>query len=111
MWRLQDDTGNATHLEVTQDPLVIINISMWESVEALLGFVRSPDHQAYVRRRREWFERWPDGPYGCLWWVEASHRPTVAEALARLAHLKEHGSTEHAFMVTKPFPPPAAVAS
>lgn len=106
VWRLQDDTGNATHLEVTSDPLVIINISVWESVDALVAFVRSPAHLEYLRRRREWFERWPDGPYLCLWWVGAGHHPTVAEALDRLAHLREHGPTEQAFTVTAPFPAP-----
>ncbi|NNF65881.1 MAG: DUF3291 domain-containing protein, partial [Gammaproteobacteria bacterium] len=29
VWRLQDDTGDATALRVFDDPLVLINISVW----------------------------------------------------------------------------------
>ena len=32
-----------------------------------------------------------------LWWVEAGHKPTIAEAKDKLSHLNEHGSTDYAF--------------
>ena len=105
VWRMQDDSGDATHIEVDPDPLMIMNLSVWEDVAALMAFVRSPDHAAYLRRRREWFQRWTDGPYVCLWWVEEGHRPTPAEALERLAHLRAVGPSPQAFTTSKVFEP------
>jgi hypothetical protein len=32
-----------------------------------------------------------------MWWIEPGHRPTLAEALDRLEHLKAHGASDHAF--------------
>ena len=49
-----------------------------------------------MRRRREWFTRMGDA-YLVLWWVPEGHEPTVAEAVARLEHLREHGPTAEAF--------------
>ena len=57
-----------------------------------------------MRRRREWFERF-ERVYVALWWVPAGHRPSVAEAGDRLAHLEAHGSTAHAFGFATPFGP------
>ena len=58
-----------------------------------------------MKRRREWFERLTD-TYLALWWVPASHRPTIAEAVERLEHLKQHGPSPHAFTLRDPFPAP-----
>ena len=38
VWRLQDDSGDATSIHVFDDPLIIVNMSVWESVEAFKGF-------------------------------------------------------------------------
>lgn len=37
--------------------------------------------------------------------IEARH---VAEAERRLAHLREHGASSHAFTLREPYPPPDA---
>ena len=74
VWRLQSDSGNATDIDVGGDPLFIVNLSVWESVEALSKFVYRTAHRDVMIRRREWFER-PHGPYQALWWVPAGHRP------------------------------------
>ena len=62
---------------------------------------------APLRDRRQWFQK-IDGPILALWWIPAGHIPTVAEAIAKLAHLKEHGPTRDAFTFRAPFPPPGA---
>ncbi|SDD65411.1 protein of unknown function [Streptomyces prasinopilosus] len=43
-----------------------------------------------------------------LWWVPEGHRPTVAEAEARLLHLRAHGPTPYAFTLRTSFPPGAS---
>ena len=40
VWRLQDDSGNATSFHPEPDPLFIVNLSVWESIAALEDFVR-----------------------------------------------------------------------
>jgi hypothetical protein len=96
VWRLKDDTGNATSIKAFDDPRVIINVSVWESIEALERYVWQTVHKRFYGRRHEWFDRM-DGPGLVLWWVTPGHRPDLSEALARLDHLKAHGSSEHAF--------------
>jgi len=96
VWRLQTEDGNATAIKAWDDPLMILNMSVWESVESLADFVYRSAHTDFLRRRREFFEK-PVEAIQVLWWVEDGHRPTVAEALARLEHLRAHGPTEHAF--------------
>jgi Domain of unknown function (DUF3291) len=62
-----------------------------------------------MKRRREWFERLTDS-YLALWWVPASHRPTIAEAVERLEYLKHYGPSPHAFTLREPFPAPDMAA-
>jgi hypothetical protein len=58
--------------------------------------VYDDDHRAFLRRRREFFERIAEA-YTVLWWVPAVHHPTVAEARERLDYLRGNGPTEYAF--------------
>jgi heme-degrading monooxygenase HmoA len=104
VWRLQDEAGNATSLRVFDDE-TLVNMSVWESPEALRDWVYGdPEHLAALRRRREWFEKVE--MFMCLWWVPAGHVPTVHEAEERLTHLRAHGPTAHAFSFQVLYPPP-----
>lgn len=96
VWRYTDDSGNATNTRPYADPRIAINLSVWESVEALERFVYQTLHKRFYGRRSEWFEHF-EGPYFVLWWVPAGKRPSVQEAVARLEHLKQHGPSDHAF--------------
>ncbi len=107
VWRLKSDAGNATAIRMYDDDLLLVNLSVWESVEQLMDFVRDPEHFAIMRRRREWFEH-SGVPYAVLWWVAAGHQPDVAEAQARLDQLRKAGATASAFDFKTRFPPPEA---
>ena len=108
VWRLQTDAGNATDIRpYPDDELMAINMSVWESLEALKQFVYRSAHVAPLRDRGQWFEP-IEAPILALWWIPAGHIPTVGEALERLRHLKAHGPTPHAFTFRQPFPPPDA---
>ena len=102
VWRLQDDSGNATALEQPFGPEMIVNMTVWESIEALRGFVFSSEHTGFLRRRAEWFHRL-DGPATVLWWIDGAHRPTLIEAKQRLDRLVELGPTPEAFTFARPF--------
>ena len=105
VWRLQSDSGNATDITVDGDPRVIVNLTVWESAEALFDYVYKSGHAKIMARRREWFERW-DGPHMVLWWVPAGHRPSVREGLGRLARLATYGPGPGAFTFKQRFPAP-----
>ncbi|HVY83031.1 MAG TPA: DUF3291 domain-containing protein [Steroidobacteraceae bacterium] len=105
VWRLQTDAGNATSIQSFDDPLILVNLSVWESPEHLRAFVYHSDHADVMRQRRQWFERF-DGVYLAMWWIPAGHIPTVSEAKERLAHLQAHGDTAYAFSFARLFPPP-----
>jgi len=105
VWRLQSDSGNATDIIVTEDPSFLINMSVWESVDALFDYVYKTAHTKVMAHRKEWFQKY-DGPYQVLWWVPAGHIPTPQEGLERLEHLTRHGPTPHAFTFKSRFPPP-----
>jgi hypothetical protein len=106
VWRLQTEDGNATSVRAYNDDLLLVNISVWESVEHLKAFVADPGHLDIMRRRLEWFEP-PGAPYLVLWWVPRGHSPTVEEARARLEHLRENGSSSHAFNFSHRYEAPA----
>ena len=105
VWRLQTEDGNATAIRPYADERMAINMSVWESLDALRQYVYRSAHVGPLRDRKEWFEP-IEGPILALWWVPAGQIPTVAEALDRLEHLKVHGPTRKAFTFRTPFAPP-----
>ena len=96
VWRLQDESGNATNITPYPDHLVITNMAVWESIDELADFTYRSGHLEFLRRRRDFFEPNTEA-YLVLWWVPDGHLPTMEEAMARLDHLREHGPTPHAF--------------
>ena len=105
VWRLQSDTGNATDILVGDDPLLIVNMSVWQSVEALFDFAYKSAHRNVVANRRKWFSR-PAGAYQVLWWIRAGHRPSIEEGMSRLKLLQVSGHGPQAFTFKERFPPP-----
>ncbi len=106
VWRLQTEDGDATAIRPYEDERMIVNMSTWESIEALRAFVYTSAHTAVMRNRKQWFERVEI--YMVLWWVPAGHEPTIEEAKARLEHLRGHGPTPYAFTFRASFQRPDA---
>lgn len=107
VWRLQTDEGDATAIRPYDDDLILINMSVWESVETLRNFVYSSRHLEPLRRRAEWFERMTDH-HLVLWWVPAGHIPTIEEGKQRLELLRRLGPSPEAFTFKHPYPPELA---
>ena len=87
--------GN-TDTAIGGDPQHVSNLTVWEDVQTLEAFVWNTAHRQFYERRAEWFSVL-GAMHFVMWWVPAGHRPTLAEALARLDHLRENGDSEHAF--------------
>jgi len=96
VWRLKDDGGDATNFRLNDDPMVAVNLSVWETVEALQAYVYKTVHISFLRRRRTWFEPVP-APHLVLWHVAPGHVPSLAEAASRLADFAANGPSERAF--------------
>jgi heme-degrading monooxygenase HmoA len=115
IWRLQTEDGNATAVHAFEwdragSAGVLVNMSVWESVEALAAYVYSDTHRQVLRRRREWFARMAEAQ-AALWWIPRGHTPMTDEAEERVIHLREFGPTPFAFTLKEHFPPPDAVGS
>lgn len=102
VWRLQSDSGNATEFRPFADEMLIVNMSVWESLETLKDYVYKSAHAEIMRNRRQWFEKM-DEVFTVLWWIPAGTIPTVEEAKARLESLRQHGETPYAFSFRRSF--------
>ncbi|WP_291870653.1 DUF3291 domain-containing protein [Maribacter sp.] len=105
IWRLKDDSNNATNLNLYNDVQVIINISVWEDVEALGNYVYKTVHSDFLRRRKEWFKNYGEVSTA-MWWVPEGEYPSAEEATEKLAELQKNGPCKSVFNFKKPFPKP-----
>ena len=105
VWRFQDDTGNATYVRPYEDANILFNLSVWQTPEHLRAYVYRSNHVELMRQKQQWFEHSEEAILA-LWWIPAGALPTVEEAKARLAHLRQHGASAHAFSFREIFPSP-----
>ena len=109
MWRYLTDSRDPEQREFA-DPLVLFNMSVWESVDALHAYTYRTAHAEVYAARKTWFvdrKAVTGGHALAMWWIPRGERPTVADAKQRLAEMTEHGPTERAFTFKRRFPPPA----
>jgi hypothetical protein len=103
VWRLTDGFGaDATSIRIAGGQ-IMVNLSVWESRDALWNFAYRSLHMDYLRRRREWFHQMAE-LYQVLWWVPAGHHPTVTEAEDRLQTLRSQGPGPAAFTFRNFYP-------
>lgn len=107
VWRMQTEDGDATAVRGFGDDQIIVNMTVWDSPEALGAYVYSGHHREVMVRRREWFVPLREA-FQVMWWIADGTIPTVADAEERLEHLRRHGPTPHAFTFRGPFPAPDA---
>ncbi|HYL38359.1 MAG TPA: DUF3291 domain-containing protein [Bryobacteraceae bacterium] len=109
VWRLQTEGGDATSVQAFEGARILVNMSVWESVEALQSFVYRSGHLNPLRDRAQWFEK-PSQPHLALWWIPAGHIPSVQEARERLEFRRTRGDSPMAFSFAKLHPHPDAPA-
>ncbi|MFN7398716.1 MAG: DUF3291 domain-containing protein [Sandaracinobacter sp.] len=94
VWRLKDETNNATNFRVGDD--IAVNLSVWEDAKSLENFVFNTIHAKFYRKKENWFEV-PAQTHLVFWYVEQGHLPTLDEAWSRLIDLQNNGPSERAF--------------
>jgi hypothetical protein len=105
VWRA---TGTGFDSEIPADdidPMLLANLSVWESAEALAAFAYRSAHSRFVKHGKQWFEPTSEA-YQVMWWIPAGTRPERAEAFARLEQLRAQGASAHAFDFRTRFPAP-----
>lgn len=107
IWRLMDDNNNATGFNAFDDENMLINISVWDSVESLQKYIYSDIHMAVLKNKSKWFENM-ESAHLVLWWIKEGEYPNIEESLERLSHLSAHGPTVHAFTFRDTFPAPSS---
>lgn len=65
VWQLQIDAGNATHFRPYNDDRILMNMSVWETIEALRSYVYRTAHLEVLRQRDDRFEKFA-GTYMAL---------------------------------------------
>ena len=106
IWRLKDESDNATNYQCFGRDDLLVNLSVWQSIETLKAFVTSSEHLEIMRRRSEWFLPL-DAATLVLWWLDTELLPSVAEAEKRLIHLRQHGPSDYALNFKHQFSPTA----
>lgn len=103
VWRYQDgeDIGDEIayfgYRDYTPEVnALLINMSVWESLESLKSYVYKSGHIEVFRRKVEWFHR-SMRPHMAMWHIEPGIIPTLAQARDRLQHIEKHGPTDFAF--------------
>ncbi len=110
VWRLKDDSNNATHLNPYDNEQIIVNYSIWKDVKSLENFVFRTMHAEFLRRRKEWFQKL-EQPSTAMWWVPKGTVPTLAEAVDKLDQLQKNGASERIFDFKNKYSPPIDIAS
>jgi hypothetical protein len=105
IWRLKDETNNASNFNPLNNEQIIINISVWETIASLEHFTYKTFHTDFIKRKKEWFKKYGEAHYA-LWWIKKGDFPNIEDALEKLTHLQQHGPTAVSFSFKKPFPKP-----
>ena len=106
VWRAKGAGFDATDCRVFDDPDILINATVWESIEHLAAFAYRTDHREFVRRRHDWFAPATEA-FQAIWWVPVGHIPTLDECVERLTHIRAYGPTAYAFDFRTRFDAPA----
>ncbi len=97
VWMMEGAPGEGnTATAIDGDPQYIPNLTVWESAAELESFVFNTLHAKFMQRRAEWFEFLGEMHF-VMWWVPEGHKPTLAEALAKLDQLRANGDSADAF--------------
>lgn len=96
VWRLQSEDGDSTSFRVFKDPLLLVNLSVWETLEDLKSYVYKSMHVELIRDREAWFNK-SKSVHQAIWWIPVGHTPTLEEAKEKLKYLQKNGPTKEAF--------------
>lgn len=95
VWRLIEERNDERRAAQVAGS-TLTTLSVWESPEHLGDYVFNTIHVQFYMRRHEWFEV-IERQHFVLFPVTAPNWPSEAQAIERLEHFQEHGSTDFSF--------------
>jgi hypothetical protein len=110
IWRYLSSDNDAEAKRVFASDMLLFNMSLWDTLEALREFVYRSDHVRFLRQRGDWFVP-QAGPTMALWWQPAGTLPTVGMARQRLEDLRQRGPSQDAFTFRNAFQPPVTATA
>jgi hypothetical protein len=105
VWRLKDEDNNATNFNPYIDEQIIVNFSIWESIETLEHYMYKTFHSEFLKRRKEWFQTFGQVSTA-IWWVKKGEIPNLSEAMEKLDYLQKNGASEIVFNFKQKYPKP-----
>ena len=102
IWRLETEDGDDGSVSVFNDPLLLINMSVWQDIDSLRAFVYKSIHIELLQDRDAWFDKMGE-MHQTLWWVPTGHIPSIQEGKDKLDLIHEFGPTAEAFTFGKKF--------
>jgi hypothetical protein len=99
VWRLTDESGNAALFldsPFSDDPHMIVNMSVWETMEDLKAFTFDTVHRYFLQNRKKWMT----GDVKvrlAIWEIPDGHIPNIEEGREKLRLIAENGATKEAF--------------
>lgn len=101
IWRLQDEDKDEA-VSVFQDDSLVINMSVWESLDSLFNYTYNSGHIEVFKRKKEWFSKMKM-MHMAFWYIPEGYEPTFKDAKDRLDYLNTHGDTPYAFSFKSKF--------
>lgn len=101
VWRMQDE-DKELGATIFQDDTLLINMSVWKSLEALFDYTYNSGHIEVFKRKKEWFSKLKM-MHMAFWYVPVGYEPTFEDAKTRLDYLNKHGDTPYAFTFKSKF--------
>ncbi len=105
VWRYLTDSRDPAQREFA-DPLVLFNMSVWESIDALHAYTYRTAHSEVYAGRKTWFvdeKAVVGGKALAMWWIPRGERPTVAEGKRRMDYISANGPSPYAFTFKQRF--------
>ena len=106
VWRLKEEAGNATKIQYNNDSRIIVNMSVWESIDDLSFFTYKTLHRDLLAQRNKWFEKMSNH-FQALWYVPRFTFPSIEDARFRLDYMEKNGPSPMAFTFARRFTPEA----
>ncbi|KAA5821133.1 DUF3291 domain-containing protein [Algibacter amylolyticus] len=101
IWRLKDEDKDEA-IFVFKDDSIIINLSVWENLDALFNYTYKSGHIEVFKRKKEWFSKMKL-MHMAFWYVPKGYEPTFQDAKHRLDYLNTYGDTPYAFSFKNKF--------
>lgn len=98
LWRYKEDEAAKSDLPLTvfKDNSILVNMSVWNSMEDLFKFTYQSDHKEIFKKRKQWFQLLEDSHMAC-WYIADGQWPLLSEGKKRLEYMDAFGNSPYAF--------------